>query len=406
VTLRATDQRRALEAIMQTYDVAIVGARVAGAATAMLLARAGHRVVVVDRAAYGADTLSTHGLMRGAVQQLERWGLVDRIAADAPPVHRVSFNYGGAPVVIDVDEPLYAPRRTTIDRVLADAAREAGAQVRFRTSVAGLVRRPDGAVSGLVVAGPDGTTEELHATVTVGADGMRSGVARAVEAPTTALAQHTTAGVYGYWEGVDTDGYEYHFAPDLAFGMFPTNDGQVCFYLMGTPERFHRELRHDREATLHRVVRSVTPAVADRLAAGRLVGPVRGHPGLPGWLRRPYGNGWALVGDAGYFKDPITSHGITDALRDAELLARALHDGLGGQRPMATGLADYERVRDELSLPLLRVTDQIAALDQPMPELQQLHLQLSREMQRESRFIAGLGPFPGMARSAVAAVSA
>lgn len=380
---------------MSTYDVAIVGARAAGAATALLLARAGHRVVVVDRAAYGSDTLSTHALMRGGVQQLERWGLLGRIIdAGTPPAHRVSFVYDGDPVVIELDQPLYAPRRTVLDRVLVDAAREAGADVRFGVHVTGLLRDADGGVTGLVTAGPDRATGEVPAAITVGADGMRSGVARAVGAPTTVAARHTAASMYGYWEGVEVDGYEWHFSPDLAFGLIPTNDGQVCVYVGGTPERFQRELRHDREATALRVVRAASPALAARLEAGRRSGPLRGFPGLRGWLRRPHGPGWALVGDAGYFKDPLTAHGLTDALRDADLLARAIDAGLGGAMPMAVALRGYERTRDEVSRSLMRTTEAIAALDGDMAGLQALHLQLSRDMQRESRFIAELEPFP------------
>lgn len=379
---------------MSTYDVAIVGARAAGAATALLLARAGHRVVAVDRAAYGSDTLSTHALMRGGVQQLERWGLLDRIVgAGTPAVDRVSFNYGGAPVVVDLERPLYAPRRTVLDRVLADAAREAGAEVRFRTHVTGLVRHRDGAVGGLVVTEPGGTTTELRAAVTVGADGVRSRTARAVGAPVTMAASHTTATAYAHWADVEGDGYEWWYAAGRGFGLIPSNDGLVCVFGL-VPERFAGELRHDREAMLDHVVRDLAPEVAERLAAGRRVGPLRGFPGQRGWLRRPFGRGWALVGDAGYFKDPVTAHGITDALRDAELLARALHDGLSAVRPMTAALAGYEEVRNELSRSMFVTTDAIAALDLPMPELQRLHLQLSRDMQRESRFISQLGPFP------------
>lgn len=392
---------------MQPYDVAVIGARAAGAATALLLARAGHRVVAVDRAAYGSDTLSTHALMRAGVQQLERWGLLERIvAAGTPPAPRVSFSYDGEPVVIDLDEPLYAPRRTVLDRVLVDAAREAGAEVRFGVHVTGLRRDADGVVTGLVTAGPGRTAGEIPAAMTVGADGMRSRTARAVAAPVTGAPRNTTASLYGYWEGVDATGYEWHFAPGLGFGLIPTNDGQVCVYVGGTPERFDRELRHDREATMRRVVRAASPEVADRLDGGRLVGPLRGFPGLHGWLRRPHGPGWALVGDAGYFKDPLTAHGISDALRDAELLARAIDAGLRGTAPMAAALAGYEQTRDELSWPLLRTTDAIAALDHDMVELQRLHVQLSRDMQRESRFIAGLDPFPAARRGVLVGAGA
>lgn len=392
---------------MTSYDVVIVGARAAGAATAMLLARAGHRVLVVDRARYGSDTLSTHALMRGGVLQLDRWGVLDRIiAAGTPPVRRVSFEYGGAPVAIDLDDPLYAPRRTVLDRVLIDAAQDAGADVRFGVHVTGLRRDVDGQVTGIAVRTRTGQLSEIGAHLTVGADGMRSGVARWTQAPVTRNATSTTAAIYGYYSDVPADGYEWYYGPDAAAGLIPTNDGRVCVFVGGTPARFHGELRADFDAAIGAVLQELAPAVAARVAAGRRDGPLRGFPGLPGWLRRPFGAGWALVGDAGYFKDPLTAHGITDALRDAELLARAAHDGLSGTTPMQGALAGYERLRDDLSLPLFTITDTIASFGWRLPELQALHIELSAEMQQEARFLAGLGQFPIRRRQRAAAVPA
>ena len=136
------------------WDVIVVGARVAGAATAMLLARAGLRVLCVDRSRYGGDTVSTHALMRGGVLQLQRWGVLDAVAdAGTPPVRRTVFHYGAESAVVSIRpsagvDALYAPRRTVIDALLVDAAQRAGATVEFGAAVAGLHRDRDGQVTG------------------------------------------------------------------------------------------------------------------------------------------------------------------------------------------------------------------------------------------------------------------
>src|SRR5262245_25194134 len=131
--------------IQPRYDAIIVGARVAGAATAMLLARAGMRVLVVERSAPGSDTLSTHALMRAGVMQLHRWGVLDRVVkAGTPPIRKTTFHYGSEVFSVAIKErdgvdALYAPRRTVLDAALAGAAREAGADVVHRATVTGLL---------------------------------------------------------------------------------------------------------------------------------------------------------------------------------------------------------------------------------------------------------------------------
>jgi flavin-dependent dehydrogenase len=160
-----------------------------------------------------------------------------------------------------------------------------------------------------------------------------------------------------------------------------------------SPERFDA-LRGDREAALHTILAETTADVARRAAAGTRRGPIRGFVGLPGILRRPWGPGWALVGDAGYYKDAITSHGISDALRDAELLARGLDPVLTGQVSEAGALSDYERVRDDLSIPLFDATARIASYDRDLTQLKRLHRALSTEMQRETRFLRSLDAVP------------
>jgi menaquinone-9 beta-reductase len=378
---------------MPSFDAIIIGARPAGAATAMLLARRGHRVLVLERARRGSDTLSTHALMRAGVVQLERWGLLDRlVAAGTPPIGRVSFRYADRHVPIDLGEPLYAPRRTVLDPMLADAAEEAGAQVHYGSRVEHLLTDAMGRVRGVRATSPSGRSVDLSATVTIGADGRRSLVAREVGAEVTHAGRRAASAIYGYVEGVtsDHDGVEWLYAPGVAGGLIPTNDGQHCAFVAAPARRFADELRFDLEAAFARVLAEVSPEAASRVAAGRRVGPLRGFPGVPGWLRRPYGDGWALVGDAGYFKDPQTAHGLADALRDAELLARAADDGIAGRAPMDLALREYERVRDELSLPLFEVTEAIAGFDWTLQELGLQHRALSVAMQREVEHLTAL----------------
>ncbi len=362
------------------YEVIVVGARCAGAATAMLLARAGRRVLLVDRARAGADTLSTHALMRGGVLQLYRWGLLDEIVgAGTPPVHTVVFDYpdGRVPIPIKPSpgvEALYAPRRTLLDGVLVDAARAAGAEVRFEVSVTDLVR--DGSsVTGVALRDADGTSE-VQADLVVGADGIRSTIARLVDAATTRSGESANAVIYSYWKGVETAGYEWFYRPGFATGVIATNDSTLTFSVI-PPERFRAKATGDLEGALHATLTEHAPEILERLKSGERIERLRGFAGATGFIRRPWGKGWALVGDAAYYKDPITAHGITDALRDAELLARAIVTGGDA------ALAGYESERDRISHELFDLTDQIASRDWTMDEVKQLLVQMSASMADE-----------------------
>lgn len=367
----------------EKFDVLVVGARCAGAATAMMMARRGLKVLAIDRGGYGTDTLSTHALMRGGVLQLHRWGVLPRIVEmGTPAVRSTTFHYGDEVIEIPIKpshgvEALYAPRRTVLDSVLVDAAQEAGAEVRHGCALADLIRRPDGRVAGAVVIGPDGRRMDIAADLVVGADGIGSTVARLVEAPVLHAARYTTAALYGYWSGIDADGYRWHYREGVGTGTIPTNAGQHCVFASIAPERFRREPRHDLAALYRRVIAESAPELAERLSTAQLDGRVWAFAGRKGFLRQPWGPGWALVGDAGYFKDPLTAHGITDALRDAELLADA------AARGTTAALQEYAEVRDELSLPLFRVTDAIAALDWGLDALKAHHQALNKAMKRE-----------------------
>lgn len=369
------------------YDVVVVGARVAGAATAMLLARAGARVLVLDRSAYGSDTLSTHAFMRGGVLQLARWGLRDRlVAAGTPPVSTSTFHVPGAdPTRIRIRQAagvdaLYAPRRHLLDRMLVDAAVEAGAEVRHDVRVAGLLHDRRGRVTGVRVAGTHGE-ERVPAGHVVGADGIASTVAAAAGARVLVRGRNRSAVRHTYVEGLEVDGYQWAYGDGVAAGLIPTDGGRHCVFVSTTPERLRTlRLRHSPDQVFATMLRLA--GAGDLMRSGHRVERFHGWAGRPGYLRQPWGPGWVLVGDAGYFKDPISTHGMTDALRDAELVADALV-GVASGTSERTALGDYHRRRDQLSRRLFRVTDEIAAYDWDGQGVQPLLRRLSGAMTDE-----------------------
>lgn len=370
------------------FDVIVVGARCAGAATALLLARAGHRVLMIDRGRYGTDTLSTHALMRGAVVQLHRWDVLPAIVASGTsPVRQATFFYGDDAVSVPVKprdgiEALYAPRRHVLDRLLVDAAIAAGVDVRFGVRLEALQRSATGRVTGIVLADEAGIIDRPSAPLVVGADGLRSTVARLVHARTYRTGRHATATVYGHWPGIDAEGYEWYFAPGLSAGAIPTNGGEVCISLTIPAEDFARRFVHQTTDAFHAMLAEVAPRLFDQVA--RAGSPrLQGFPGHPGLFRQAQGPGWALVGDAGYFKDPLTAHGITDALRDAEVLASAIGAGTD------EALADYQEQRDAASLELFEATDAIASFTWSLDEVRVLHERLAKAMSREVQQLVG-----------------
>ncbi|MBO3751144.1 NAD(P)/FAD-dependent oxidoreductase [Streptosporangiaceae bacterium NEAU-GS5] len=379
------------------YDVVVVGARLAGAGTALLLARFGLRVLLVDRGRPGADTLSTHALMRAGVLQLSRWGLLDEvIAAGTPPVRRAVFRYGDGVVPVDVKasygvHALYAPRRTVLDSIVVNAASTAGVHVRFGITVTDVQRGRGGEVTGVVGRTRDGSDFGARARIVVGADGIRSTMAERVGAPVERAGASVAAITYGYWTGLTTDGYEWNFRADATSGAIPTNDGRVCVFAGASPGRIGRGGMEP----LRQIVAASSPDLATRLAAATPPAALRTFTGRPGHLRRSWGPGWALVGDAGYFKDPLTTHGMTDALRDAELLARAIVDVVAGGADECAALAAYQRTRDTLSTTFFELTDIVAGHRWGDGEIRDLLLRVNAAMADEVATLAALPPLPG-----------
>jgi flavin-dependent dehydrogenase len=390
------------------YDVVVVGARVAGAATALLLARAGARVALVDRARYGTDTVSTHALMRAGVLQLSRWGLLDRVvAAGTPAIRRTAFHYAdGESVEVAIRtgadvSALYAPRRHVLDRILVDAASAAGADVRHVAPVTALLRDRTGRVAGVRVASSTGRAVDLPATITVGADGIRSFVAQETGSAVIRTGGSRSAMLYRYYVDLPAMGYEWAYGDGAAAGFIPTNDGHTGVFVGTTPRRMRMLRRQGAEHAFAILLATAAPSVVERVTAAAPVGGIHGWAGVTGFMRRPWGPGWALVGDAGYFKDPITTHGMTDALRDAELLADAILGALDGCVPEAAALARYQAMRDRLSYQLFDVTERVATYTWDLDEIRRLLRQVSSAMTAEVGCVQSL-PSPGTSKPCVA----
>ena len=353
------------------YDVIVVGARCAGASTAMLLARRGHRVLVLDRATFPSDTLSTHYVQQPAVARLRDWGLLGRlVASGCPPIATYSLDLGGLalkgwPTPCDGVATAYGPRRTVLDQILFDAAAAAGAVVRTGVRIDGL-EMEDGRVTGVRGRIRGGRAVVERARMVVGADGLRSVVAEAVRAPVYEDRGTYQCAYYTYWSGVPTDGFEAYARERRGAAANPTHDGLTCIPVV-FPRAEFKQVRADIEGH-YMAALDMTP-LGERVRGGVREERWFGTGDLPNRFRRPAGPGWALVGDAGLYQDPVTAHGITNAFRDAELLAEAIGRGLAGEAPMDLALAEYHRRRDDAALPMFELTCQFASMEPPPPEM-------------------------------------
>ncbi len=377
------------------HDVAVVGARAGGGALAMLLARTGHDVVVLDRALLPSDTLSTHSIARSGVVQLHRWGLLDEVlASGAPAIRQVTFHTAAGPHTVAIKERagvdlLVAPRRHALDTIVARAAADAGAALRLGVTVTDLRRNAVGRITGLSARGPDGEATEVDAKIVIGADGLRSHVARSVRAPLVDARPADGAAYYAYYGGAPWSGIEFFVAERALAGVFPTNGGDACIWVC-VPADDALVARRDAgspTAAFEAMLERNAPALAARLRTARRTSPVRGAVRLPNQVRQAFGPGWALVGDALYHRDPITGHGISDAYRDAELLATALDAALRGDRPFPAALGDYRRQADEARREIFDITCALADFP-PVDRFIELQRQLSAAIEVEATALA------------------
>lgn len=360
-----------------SYDAIIVGARCAGSPTAMLLARKGYRVLLLDRATFPSDTMSTHHVHPPGVAALERWGLLEKLeATGCPPVTTYSFDFGaliisGSPQPIDGIARGYCSRRTVLDKLLVEAAVEAGAELREGFTVEEILAA-DGVVTGIRGHAKGGADVTERAAVVIGADGKHSLVAKTVQPEQYNERPSRQAMYYAYWSDLPVDGFDVTVRAEdkRGWAAIPTHDDQTVLPF-GWPVEEFKANRGDIEGNFFAAL-DLAPEFAERVRAATRESKFIGSAELSGYFRKPFGPGWALVGDAGYHKNPITAMGINDAFRDAELVVAALDDALSDRRPYEEGMGDYQQARDNEVEPVYEFTDDFAQLEPPPPDMQQL----------------------------------
>jgi len=373
------------------YDAIIVGARCAGAPVALLLARKGYKVLLLDRTTFPSDmAFSNHFVHQTGSARLKRWGLLDKLAATGcPPIVEDHWDYGafvlsGSPPPADEGvTTAFAPRRKVLDPLLVAAAVEAGAELRDGFTVQQVVWDKD-QVTGIRGHGKNGATVTENARITIGADGMFSTIAQAVKAPEAHNKPPLEGSWYSYWSGVPMKGWHLWLRPQRVIFAYNTNDNLAligaAFAIKDVPA-----VRKDVEGHSMRALAENAPDLFECMKSGRRESRHVGGA-IPSYVRKPYGPGWALVGDAGYQKDPCTASGITDAFGSAELLAEAIDAGFSGREPLDAALHGYEQKRNQAELPYFELTTQLAALETPPPETQQLLAALQHNPEQRSRF--------------------
>jgi flavin-dependent dehydrogenase len=384
------------------YDVVVVGARVAGAATALLLARAGRRVLLVDRARLPSEIAQGHFVYRHAPRRLQRWGLLERIAASgSPPVTTLVMSVGDFPLEarnLSVDGVPWGigPRRGVLDRILLEAAVDAGAEVLDEIAIDDVLVE-DGRVIGVRgQSARNGRPLRVHARLTVGADGRHSRIAQAVRAPLQEQVAPLTCWYFSYWSGVPMDRIELHVLHRRACFVFPTNDDLTAVFIAFPTEEFER-IRVRPEFAMLAALDQI-PELGEYVRGGRREERMYGTADVPNFVRTASGPGWALVGDAASHKDPMLALGISHALQDAELLAEAADAGFSGELPLYDALAGYEVRRMAVSLPEYHENLQWARLEPPSSEVLALRAAL-RERPDQARLFA-LANFGALPREA------
>jgi 2-polyprenyl-6-methoxyphenol hydroxylase-like FAD-dependent oxidoreductase len=361
------------------YDVVVVGARCAGSPLGMLLAQAGRRVLIVDRATFPSDTISTHFIQLSGIARLARWGLLDEVlATGAPVITKGALDFGTEPLEAETTMGTglpgnLAPRRTVLDKILVDAARRAGAEVQEGVFIDSVVTE-DGRATGIKGRDASGQPLEVDARFVVGADGRNSIVARELAAEIYESVPSLSWGYYSYWSGVECEGAELYLHDNRFTVAFPTNDG-LTLVAVGFPMEEFEDIRKGAEDRFLTTLDEMG-TLGGRVRSGRREEKIVGLRENPNFLRRPYGPGWALAGDAGYHKDPTPAHGISDAFRDAETLAAALDDVLSNRSDETEALAGWHDQRDESARPAFEATVKMSSFTVAPVERAQAFLEL------------------------------
>jgi 2-polyprenyl-6-methoxyphenol hydroxylase-like FAD-dependent oxidoreductase len=373
---------------MKEFDAIVVGARVSGAPLAMLL----------DRAAFPSDTISSHLIHAPGMNALARWGLAERVLeSGCPPVHTYRLDFGpvaivGRPVVAH-GPVAHGPRRRVLDAMLVEAAAAAGANVRERVTATGLIVE-DGVVRGIRGRDAAGTATAERATIVVGADGVNSFLARAVKSESYDVEPAAEVLSLAYWSGMPTDGeFQLYAGERRAAAAVPTNDGLTVVLAAWPIDEFEAN-RSDLAGNYVRAFDAV-PGVADRIRGTRRESPVVARV-MHNFRRVSHGPGWVLAGDAAFHKDAVTAQGITDAFHDAEGIASAIVWGLSGRRPLDVLLAEHEADRDRRTAAMYRLTRQLASFEPPDPDTLALFGAVAADPAAADRFASMLAGIVGV----------
>jgi 2-polyprenyl-6-methoxyphenol hydroxylase-like FAD-dependent oxidoreductase len=373
------------------YDAIIVGARCAGSSLALLLARRGHRVLVLDRDTFPSDMpMSTHMVHPRGVACLARWGLRDELAATgAPPVRRFAvdvapFTLAGTSPEVEGQSAGFAPRRIRLDAILVRAATAAGAELRGGHRVARLLREGDRIV-GVEGTTTDGRSFAERARIVVGADGPGSRVAAEAGAEELRAGPALAATAWVYWSGLPLDRVDIHLREHEAVYAFPCDDCTLIG-VNWSMERF-QSARKDIESGYQDILERLAPELARHTARGQRADPETHLASTRSFVRKAFGPGWVLVGDAHHKKDPCTAQGITDAFCSAERLAAILDQGFRGERDLGAALAEYEAERTAWLMPFFELTCDMSRFAAPTPEQVALYTALQRSQRDVDAFV-------------------
>jgi 2-polyprenyl-6-methoxyphenol hydroxylase-like FAD-dependent oxidoreductase len=373
------------------YDAIIVGARCAGSTIAMLLARRGYRVLLIDRQTFPSDmTMSTHFIHQRGIACLSRWGLRDQIlTTKSRPVSRFNIDMGpftlsGSAPPVDGETSAFAPRRLLLDEILVRAAVSSGAELREGCRVETLLTE-NGSVAGVRAVTPSGSAFSEKARIVVGADGPSSRVAAEVQASEYNSKPALQGTGWIYWSDVPLDAIELHLRESEAIYAFPSSDGSTLIGANWSIERF-RAARRDIETSYFDLLGRAAPQLAERVMNAERADENMYLGCTRNFFRKAYGPGWVLLGDAHYKKDPCTAQGITDAFCDAEVLADVIDHALRGEGDLLRALEDYERGRVAWAMPFYELTCQMATFAPPAPQMLAIYTALQGNQEDTDAF--------------------
>lgn len=393
---------------MESFDVVVIGSGVAGAPTAMLLARSGHKVLLIDRHIFPRDSLSTHFIWPRGVSYLNRWGLSKPIFDQTPHFTTLEMNVegislkGSVPLTHlearfrqlhgdsrGVTNTYCGPRRYFLDQFLQDEAKQAGAEVRDGTSFIEPILE-DGAVTGIRLEGPTGHPVSVRARLVIGADGMHSTFAKKIGARVTQSWNLSTFAYWGYFSGIKKDGLAFYRKGRLGMAIFPTSGGTHMVLAYG-PTGWWNDFHKDAENNFHKTIAFCDREIGELVLAGKREEPFKACGHMPAFHHELSGPGWVLVGDAGSFKDQVTAIGITHAFRDAELVTQFINRAFTGEMTMDSAVANYASVRAADYVDYFNLVCQLAEMNvYSRPEIEFFY-SIHKDQSRVNDIIAQFG---------------